>query len=200
MSNINKNILIYVSGSISCFKSCSLISLLTKNGYDVRVIASRDALNFVGRASFEGLTHHKIHTDMFNDEFEIPHIELAQRWADLIFAYPASADCINRLANGLADDLFGAVCLANNYKKPLWIAPAMNTNMFLHPSVQESLQKLKSWGTVILESPEGHLACGQDGKGRLLEPQDAFNIIEDYFRQQLVKSAESYSKLCNIGV
>lgn len=181
MSNTNKNILIYVSGSISCFKSCSLISLLTKDGFDVRVAASRDALKFVGKASFEGLSHHKLHTDMFDDEFEIPHIELAQKWADLIIAYPASADCINRLACGLADDLFGAICLANNYKKPLLIAPAMNTQMFLHPSVHESLKKLKGWKTVILESPQGHLACGESGQGRLLEPEDAFNKIKEYF-------------------
>ena len=78
-SNKSKNILLYVSGSISCFKSCSLISMLKKNDYDVRVIASEDALKFVGKASFEGLTHHKIHTDLFNDEFEIPHIELASQ-------------------------------------------------------------------------------------------------------------------------
>ena len=181
MSNAGKNILLYVSGSISCFKACSLISLLTKNNFDVRVIASRDSFNFIGKASLEGLSHHKVHTDMFNDEFEIPHIELAQKWADLIIAYPASADCINRLASGLCDDLFGAVCIANNYKKPLWLSPAMNTQMYLHPAVQSSLEKLKSWGTVILESPAGHLACGDDGKGRLLEPQDAFIKIKEYF-------------------
>ncbi len=181
-SNKSKNILLYVSGSISCFKSCSLISMLKKNDYDVRVIASEDALKFVGKASFEGLTHHKIHTDLFNDEFEIPHIELAQKFADLILAYPASADCINRLANGLCNDLFGAVCIANNYQKPLLIAPAMNSQMFLHPAVQSSLDKLTAWGTKIIQCEQGHLACGQIGNGRLIEPEKMFNIIETYFK------------------
>lgn len=179
-----KNILLYVSGSVSCFKSCSLISLLTKNGYDVRVIASKNALQFVGKASFEGLSHHKLHTDMFDDEQEIPHIYLGQKWADLIIAYPASANCINRLANGLCDDLFGAVCIANNYIHPLLIAPAMNSQMINHPSVRESLEKLKSWNTRILPCGNGALACGDEGYGRLLEPEDAFRIIEEYFKDK----------------
>ena len=118
---------------------------------------------------------------MFNDEYEIPHIELAQRWADLIIAYPASADCLNRMSQGLCDDLFGAICLANNYKKPLLVAPAMNLQMFLHPTVQKSIEILKSWGTEILDCNEGTLACGESGYGRLLEPQEAFKIIESHF-------------------
>lgn len=183
MSDVNKkkNILLYVSGSVSCFKACSLISMLVKNNYDVQVVASKDSLNFVGKSSLEGLSHHKVHTDMFNDEYEIPHIELAQRWADLIIAYPASADCLNRISQGLCDDLFGAICLANNYKKPLLVAPAMNSQMFLHPTVQKSIEILKSWGTEILDCNEGTLACGESGYGRLLEPQEAFKIIESHF-------------------
>lgn len=173
-----KNILLHVTGSISCFKACALISLLTKKDYNVRVIATEDALKFVGKASFEGLSHNKLETSMFDNDDPIPHIHLAQNWADLIISYPCSANTINRLANGLSDDLFGAVCLANNFNKPLLIAPAMNTQMFRHPSVQESLKKLELWGAKILPCGEGELACGTTGIGRLLEPQEAFDIIE----------------------
>lgn len=173
-----KNVLLNVTGSISCFKACALISLLTKNDYNVRVIATEDALKFVGKASFEGLSHNKLETSMFDNDDPIPHIHLAQNWADVIISYPSSANTINRLACGLADDLFGAVCLANNFNKPLLIAPAMNTQMFRHPSVQESLKKLEQWGAQILPCGEGELACGTTGVGRLLEPAEAFEFIE----------------------
>ncbi len=177
-----KNILLYASGSVSCFKACSLISRLVKAGCNVKVIASEAALRFVGRASFEGLSHNRLHADFFDDcESPIPHIDLAQRWADLIIAYPASADCINRLAAGLCDDLFGAVCVANNFQKPLLIAPAMNSQMFAHPSVSRSLSTLQSWGAVILDCAEGRMACGTEGKGRLMEPEDAFDRIRRVF-------------------
>lgn len=175
---MSKNILINVTGSVSAFKACSLISLLTKNDYNVKVIATESALEFVGKASFEGLSHNKLKTSMFNNDDPIPHINLAQNWADLIISYPCSANTINRLANGLCDDLFGAVCLANNFNKPLLIAPAMNTQMFKHPAVQESLQKLEAWGAKILPCGEGTMACGTSGIGRLLEPQDAFVLIK----------------------
>ncbi len=173
-----KNILLHVTGSISAYKACALVSLLTKKGYDVRVMPSHDSLEFVGAASFEGLSHHKVETAMFGNDDPIPHIHLAQNWADLILVYPASADCINRMACGLSDDLFGAVFLANNFQKPVLIAPAMNTNMFRHPAVQESIQKLERWGCVILPCGEGELACGTKGEGRLIEPQEAFEWIE----------------------
>lgn len=175
---MKKNILLNVSGSISAYKACALISLLTKNGFSVRVIASESALHFVGKASLEGLSHNRLETSMFKSEEPIAHINLAQNWADLIISYPASANTINRLACGLADDLFGAVCLANNFNKPLLIAPAMNTQMLLHPSVQESLEKLQKWGARILPCGNGNLACGTTGEGRLLEPEEAFGFIK----------------------
>lgn len=175
---MKKNILLNVSGSISAYKACALISLLTKNDFSVRVIASESALHFVGKASFEGLSHNRLETSMFENEDPIAHINLAQNWADLIISYPASANTINRLACGLSDDLFGAVCLANNFNKPLLIAPAMNTQMLLHPSVQESLKKLQKWGAKILPCGKGNLACGTTGEGRLLEPEEALSFIK----------------------
>lgn len=180
---MSKNILLYVSGSISCFKSCSLISLLKKDDYNVKVIASQNALKFVGKASFEGLSKNKLITDLFEDsQHIIPHIELAQNWADIIVAYPASASFINKAAFGLADDLIGSVLLANNYKKPVLIAPGMNTQMFEHPATQKAIKTLQEWGTQFIFGKEGTLACGTIGKGRLCEAEEAFNKIKEILK------------------
>lgn len=172
-------ILLCVTGSISCYKAAELASLLVKNGNEVKVVATEAALRFVGKATFEGLTKNKVYTDMWsNDEDPIAHITLGQKWADAIFVYPASADVINKAAAGIADTLLGSLLLANNFKKPLVIAPAMNSNMLLHPATQKALQTLKEWGAKILESGQGHLACGDDGVGRLAEPAEAFEFLK----------------------
>lgn len=178
-ASAGRHILLHVSGSISCYKAAELASLLVRHAYEVQVTASQGALRFIQPATFEGLTHRPLLTDLFGGKPDaVPHITLAQNWADVIIAYPASADCINRLAAGLCDDLFGAVCLANNYAKPLLAAPAMNSSMFAHPAVQESLRKLASWGTVILPTDEGRLACGTVGKGKLISPERAAEFVE----------------------
>ena len=171
-------ILLCVTGSISCYKAAELASLLVKNGNEVKVVATDAALRFVGKATFEGLTKNKVYTDMWsNDEDPIAHITLGQKWADAIFVYPASADVINKAAAGIADTLLGALLLANNFQKPLIIASAMNSNMLLHPATQKALQTLEEWGAKILESGQGHLACGDDGVGRLAEPAEAFEFL-----------------------
>ncbi len=172
-------VLLCVTGSISCYKAAELASLLVKNGNEVKVVATEAALRFVGKATFEGLTKNKVYTDMWsNDEDPIAHITLSQKWADAIFVYPASADVINKAAAGIADTLLGSLLLANNFKKPLVIAPAMNSNMLLHPATQKALQTLKEWGAKILESGQGHLACGDDGVGRLAEHAEAFEFLK----------------------
>ncbi len=172
-------ILLCVTGSISCYKAAELLSLLVKNGNEVKVVATEDALRFVGKATFEGLSKNKLYTDMWTNESEpIAHITLSQKWADAIFVYPASADTINKLAAGIADNLLGALFLANNFQKPFVVSPAMNSNMFLHPATQKSLQTLKDWGTKILEPAQGHLACGDAGVGRLPEPAEAFEFLK----------------------
>ena len=174
MSNVSAekgiHVLLHVSGSIACYKACELTSMLVQRGCDVQVIISVGALRFLQPAVFEGLTHHSVLTDIFGGKPDyIPHITLAQHWADIII--PASADCINRLAAGLCDDLFGAVCLANNYRHPLLIAPAMNSAMFFSPPVRSSLERLASWGAEILPTDIGNLACGTFGSGKLLSPE-----------------------------
>lgn len=176
------NVILHVSGSVSAYKACSLASGLMAAGFDVQVTASASGLRFAGQAALEGLTKRPVLTDLFGGKPDFtPHITLAQRWADLIVAYPASANLINRLAAGLADDLFGALCLANNFRKPLWIAPAMNAEMFAHPAVRLSLEKLEGWGARILPTGEGRLACGDTGLGRLIESDEAFSLIAEAF-------------------
>lgn len=176
------NILLHLSGSVSAYKACSLGSLLAAAGFEVQATSSKAALRFIGPAALEALTKRPVLTDLFGGEPDfVPHITLAQKWADLILAYPASANLVNRLAAGLAEDLFGAVCLANNFRKPLWIAPAMNAEMFAHPAVTESLAKLERWGARILPTGEGRLACGEVGKGRLIEPEAAFALVSELF-------------------
>ncbi len=174
-----KKILLHVTGSIACYKACELTSLLVKEGAEVQVSLSQGALEFLKPAVFEGLTRKEALTpDMFQKNVEsIPHITLAQKWADLIMIYPASANCISRLASGLCDDLFGAIFVANNFDKTVLLAPAMNSNMFAHPAIQENLKKLESWGTKILPTEEGRLACGATGKGKLISPEEALKYI-----------------------
>jgi phosphopantothenoylcysteine decarboxylase/phosphopantothenate--cysteine ligase len=167
-----------MTGSISCYKACFLASLAVQDGYELQAVASQGALKFIGPATFEGLTGRPLLTDMWRGAPDyLPHITLSQKWADLILVYPATANCINRLAAGLADDLFGALFLANNFHKPVWIAPAMNSEMFAHPAVRESLEKLARWGAEILPTEEGKLACGTVGKGRLTAPEKVLERI-----------------------
>ncbi len=172
-------ILICISGSISAFKAASLASELKKAGYQVKAAATEKALQFIGPAALEGITGEPVFTDMFSPGYKIPHISLAE-WADLIILYPASAATIARLRTGLAEDLVSAVFLANNFRKPYWICPAMNSHMYAHPAVQENLNTLKSWGSRIVEPDEGILACGATGKGRAPEPSEIARLIREF--------------------
>jgi len=118
--------------------------------------------------------------DIFESGAALDHIRLAE-WADLILLYPASANRITRLRAGLADDLIGAVFLANNFRTPCWIAPAMNLNMLRHPAVSEALDVLQNWGCRILPTGKGRQACGGEGEGRLCEPETVLEMIREHF-------------------
>lgn len=161
-------ILFKMTGSIAMFKACGLVSKLVQNGHEVQIVASKSALEFIGEATLEGLSHKKVLTDLWEQGHAMDHINLV-RWADLIVVAPASAHFINRIAQGVGDDLLTTMFLAHDFKKPYLIAPAMNTAMYLHPATQKSLANLKSYGCEILESASGVLACGETGYGRLLE-------------------------------
>jgi phosphopantothenoylcysteine decarboxylase / phosphopantothenate---cysteine ligase len=170
-------ILFQLSGSIACFKACQVLSRLAQSGYELEVVATKSALEFVGEATLEGLTGKRAHTDTFARGAYMNHIHLI-RWADLVVLCPATANTLNKLAAGVADDLLSTLFLAHDFQKPYLIAPAMNTHMLRHPATRSSIQKLRSWGIEILASGSGTLACGEIGEGRLLEPEALFSEIE----------------------
>ena len=176
--NRSRRILLQITGSIAAFKAASLASMLVTDGFEVQCVLSEGGSRFIGAPTLEGLTGCRVVTDMFEPGRALDHIELAE-WADLLLLYPAGANHLARLRVGLADTLIGALFVANNFRKPYWIAPAMNANMFAHPTVTENLEILEGWGCRILPTGEGRQACGTIGWGRLLEPDDAFALIRE---------------------
>jgi phosphopantothenoylcysteine decarboxylase/phosphopantothenate--cysteine ligase len=144
-------------------------------------VASEGGLRFIGEPTLEGLTGKPVLVDLFERGRALDHISLVD-WADLLLVYPASANHITRLRAGLADDLIGCLFLANNFRKPYWVAPAMNSHMFAHPAVSEALTALEEWGCSILPTGEGRLACGTVGYGRLLEPETTVELIRQELR------------------
>lgn len=173
-----KNIIFSLSGSIACYKACTVISKLIQKGYNVQCICTRNAFEFIGRATLEGLTNRAVLYDMFDKEIYTKHIELSN-WADISVLCPATANIINKLASGIADDYVSTNFLSWKIKeKPYIIFPAMNENMYEHLVTQNSIKKLKEIGVRVYETSEGYLACGTKGKGRMLEPDKIVNLIE----------------------
>lgn len=175
------NVLFGVSGSIAAFKAAATISQLVKEGHTVQVVPTANALKFVGAATFEGLTGRAIFSDVFTQGQMMDHIHLA-RWADVFVIAPASAATLNRLAYGIADDALTNLYLAFERHKPVLVAPAMNTQMYTHPTVQEALQRLKNFGVNIIEPGAGTLACGEVGEGRMAEPSEIIAAIDSVAR------------------
>lgn len=168
-----KTIVLGVTGGIAVYKAVELLRLLTKAGATVHVIMTRAATEFVTPLTFQTLSGNPVHTELFNliQEQEIGHISLADR-ADALVIAPATANCIAKLAGGIADDLLTTTAMAT--KAPLLLAPAMNVNMYEHPVYQENEQKLRRLGCRIVDPEPGLLACGWQGKGRLAPPERIF--------------------------
>jgi len=169
-------ILFQISGSIAAYKSAGIISKLVQSGYEVQTVATPSALKFIGWATLEGLTGKPVLSDMFESGKLMDHINLI-KWADVVVLAPATANTINRLAQGLSDDLIGALFLAHDWEKPYLLAPAMNTKMYTHPATQASLETLRKWGVNILPTADGYLACGDEGAGKMLEPKSILKAI-----------------------
>lgn len=192
----DKNILFILTGSIACFKACELISQLVQKGFLVKTVVTPSALQFIGPATLEGLTGEPVFTNNFESGKMMSHIDLT-RWADLILVCPATASVINSLASGHGDivvDLF----LSNNFQKPFWVAPAMNTQMLAHPATQESLAKIRSWGTFIFDTDAGNLACGEKGSGRLISPAIILDKILSFFGAQSLGMTEAIQEGPNV--
>ena len=171
-----KTVLLGVTGGIAAYKSASLASMLVKSGANVRVIMTEHATNFINPITFETLTGHKCVTDTFdrNFEFQVEHISLAKE-ADVIMVAPATANVIAKLAHGLADDMLTTTILASS--APKLIAPAMNTGMYENPVTQDNLLLLQKYGMEVIEPATGHLACGDEGKGKMPEPELLYEYI-----------------------
>jgi phosphopantothenoylcysteine decarboxylase/phosphopantothenate--cysteine ligase len=182
------NILFEVSGSIAAWKACAVISKLVQDGHAVQVVATASALRFVGVATFEGLTGRPVRSDMWEHGAAMEHINLV-KWADLVVLCPATANTINRLAAGAGDDLVSTLFLAHDWSVPYLVAPAMNPAMWAHPATRASVERLKSWGVEFLPVARGRMACGDEGEGRLVEPDDILAAIRARLGAKL--SAES---------
>ena len=164
------NIVMMMTGSVACAKAAGLISEWTQAGHQVKVVCSQGALQFIGKATLEGLSQHAVLDDTYADGDMMQHIHLS-RWADQIIICPATAHVINKLAAGLADDMLTTTWVAGlSLGKPMFIAPAMNTMMWQYPATQASVERLQSWGVRFLMPESGALACGESGAGRMLEP------------------------------
>jgi len=175
-----KRIVLGVAGGIAAYKAAALTSKLTQAGAEVHVILTANALQFVQPATFQALSHQPVHVDTFAepDPRVIAHIDLADR-ADLVLIAPATANLIGKMANGIADDMLTTTVLAT--KAPVWVAPAMNVNMYAHPAVQANMRRLAEYGYQFIEPGEGLLACGWIGKGRLAEPEEIVDVVTRYF-------------------
>lgn len=164
-----KNILIGISSSIAAYKIYELIRIYKKNNFNVKVVLTKNALNFVSPLILETLSENKVHFEQFESRQDVEHISLAD-WADVFVLAPASANTISKCAQGIADNLLLSVfCAYLGYKKPILFAPAMNTGMWENPIIQENIEKLKSAGCDFINPQEGFLACKTTGKGRLAD-------------------------------
>src|SRR5579863_9520135 len=172
-----KTIVLGVSGGIAAYKSAELVRLLVTAGANVRVMMTRNAAEFITPLTLQTLSANPVATDTFSltQESEIGHIRLADS-ADAIVIAPASANLIAKAAAGIADDIVTTVLLAAQC--PIALAPAMNVHMYEHPTVAENLAKLRARGATIIEPGAGALACGYEGKGRLIDPSVIVDEIE----------------------
>ena len=178
-----KHIVIGITGGIAAYKSLSLIRLFKAAHYEVKVVATHNALQFVTKLSLETLSQSPVYFDSFEspNEYSVEHIALAD-WADLVVVAPATANIIGKYAHGIADDALSTFLLAT--QKPVFFAPAMNCNMYDHVAVQENITTLTQRGVHFIEPKGGFLACGYEGKGRMEEPENIFNIIQHFLEEE----------------
>ena len=171
-----KTVLLGVTGSIAAYKIAYLASALKKQQADVHVLMTRNATNFINPITFETLTGNKCLVDTFdrNFQFHVEHVSIAKK-ADVVMIAPASANVIGKLAHGIADDMLTTTIMACRCKK--FISPAMNTNMFENPIVQDNLKTLEHYGYEVIDPAVGYLACGDTGAGKMPEPETLLNYI-----------------------
>jgi phosphopantothenoylcysteine decarboxylase/phosphopantothenate--cysteine ligase len=170
-----KRVIVGVSGGIAAYKACTVVRQLTEAGHEVHVIPTEAALRFVGAATFEALSGHAVHTTVFDDVPAVPHVHLGQQ-ADLVVVAPATADLLARAVHGRADDLLTATLLTA--RCPVLFAPAMHTEMWLHPATVDNVATLRRRGVIVLEPASGRLTGSDSGAGRLPEAEEITTLAE----------------------
>ncbi|OTG64671.1 bifunctional phosphopantothenoylcysteine decarboxylase/phosphopantothenate--cysteine ligase CoaBC [Acinetobacter silvestris] len=190
----NKKIILAVTGGIAAYKSAILVRRLKDFGFDVRVVMTKGAQAFITPLTFQALSGNPVHTELLDPEAEagMGHIELA-RWADLVLVAPASCDTIAKFSAGLANDLLSTLYLAT--KAPVWIAPAMNQQMWAAKATQRNLNTLVEDGVHVIMPEAGSQACGDVGLGRMPEPEALAQQIMDYFHRAQRAIAEKFGML-----
>ena len=176
LSFSNKNIVLCVTGGIAAYKSAEIIRLFKKEGADVRVVMTESAKEFITPLTLQAVSGNQIHDSLLDIEAEsaMGHIELA-KWADIILIAPCTAESLSKITHGRADDLMGALVLATN--ADVYIAPAMNMNMWLDKSTQDNYQTLCERGLSFIGPADGEQACGDIGPGRMVEPSGIIDLI-----------------------
>ncbi len=171
-------VLLGVTGSIACYKVCSLVRLMVARGWEVKVVPTAHALDFVGEITWRTLSQNGVEIDAFarSEDWHPKHIALAS-WCDVFLVAPASANTLAKLACGLADNLLTECALALDPEKPLVLAPSMNTKMWQHPATVANVETLVSRGVQVLSPGEGSLACGVTGSGRLPEVEALLDAL-----------------------
>lgn len=184
-----KTVLLGVSGSIAAYKIANLASALMKQHATVHVLMTKNATNFINPITFESLTGNKCLVDTFdrNFQFQVEHVALATA-ADVVMVAPASANVIGKIAHGIADDMLTTTVMA--CRCPKILAPAMNTNMFENPVVQDNLKILQKYGWEIVQPAVGYLACGATGAGKMAEPE----ILLEYINREIARKKDLAGK------
>lgn len=176
-----KKVLLAITGSIAAYKSAILCRLLIKSGADVKVIMTPSATKFISALTMATLSKHDVHTDVISNESWNNHVELGL-WADIMLVAPCTATTLAKMANGIADNMVVACYLSA--KCPIWIAPAMDLDMWLHGSTKNNLNLLSSYGNHIIPVGHGELASGLVGDGRMAEPEDIVQSLESLFQKK----------------
>lgn len=175
---MKKNVLLGVTGGIAAYKSATIISMLKKEGYNVRVIMTKSATEIITPLTLETLAKDRVIVDMWEKKpnVEVDHISFGE-WADMVLIAPATYNIVGKVANGIADDMLSTVISAT--KAPVYFALAMNVNMYENPILRGNIDKLKGYGYKFIEADEGFLACNVNAKGRLKKEEDIISIVND---------------------
>ena len=196
-----KHIVLGITGSIAAYKACQLIRLFVKAGAEVQVVITPAGKEFITPVTLSALSSHPVISEFFaqRDGSWHSHVDLGQ-WADVMVIAPATASSIGKMANGIADNMLITTYLS--MKAPVFVAPAMDLDMFAHPSTQQNLDRLRSFGDFIIEPASGELASHLVGKGRMEEPEVIFEHIARFFAQQqgpkrrvLITAGPTYEKI-----